>query len=418
MIIDFRESQKASYSKMKEATVAQPSASMNTPARSRLLQRKCACGGTPGPSGECAECRTKRLIQRRATRTVPSTVPPIVHDVLRSPGQPLDANSRSSMESRFGHEFGRASILPRLPRDASRAISIGPAQDRYEQEADAAASRVSIAPETPAKKSVDFGGVRVHTNSLAAESARALEAHAYTLGHNIVFGAGRYAPQMGEGRALLAHELTHVLQQTGPAAGILQRDPDEKKGQEDKPAAKFVGCDEDHQSRINEAIKQADGLASRALQAFEREWPLSYEMSAMKTHFGTLGSDQRSTIIERYKHIKANLGSKTYTCEKRGKKVRAGNEVVDLCGQAPCPGSKITLFPDFGRDTCPAGPVILHEAAHNAEACDDINKGERYPPTSAEDNAYSYEYFALDVATGYKTPELGKRRPSAPKVRN
>ncbi len=68
----------------------------------------------------------------------------------------------------------------------------------------------------------DFGRVRVHTDARAAESARAVGALAYTLGDQVVFGAGQYAPAMTEGRRLLAHELSHVLQQRaagGAAAG-------------------------------------------------------------------------------------------------------------------------------------------------------------------------------------------------------
>jgi hypothetical protein len=74
------------------------------PIHTNLLQRKCACGGTPGPSGECAECRRKRLQLRATSQTELKTVPPIVHDVLRSPGQQLDAQTRAFMEPRFGHE--------------------------------------------------------------------------------------------------------------------------------------------------------------------------------------------------------------------------------------------------------------------------------------------------------------------------
>ncbi len=127
--------------------------------------RKCACGGTPGPSGECEECRKKRLgtLQRSPGGQAPAGLaPPIVHDVLRSPGQPLEAGSRGLMESRFGHDFSR---------------------------------------------------VRVHADAQAADSARAVNAHAYTVGKSIVFGAGRYALETDAGRRLLAHELTHVLQQ-------------------------------------------------------------------------------------------------------------------------------------------------------------------------------------------------------------
>jgi len=78
----------------------------------------------------------------------------------------------------------------------------------------------------------DFSQVRVHTDATAAASANELDANAYTSGHDIVFGAGRYAPQTPVGRRLIAHELAHVAQQeTGGAhAGAVQRearDPDE-----------------------------------------------------------------------------------------------------------------------------------------------------------------------------------------------
>lgn len=61
---------------------------------------------------------------------------------------------------------------------------------------------------------LDFSKVRIHTDSRAAESAQALRARAYTQGADIVFGAGQFRPQSGEGRHLLAHELTHVVQQS------------------------------------------------------------------------------------------------------------------------------------------------------------------------------------------------------------
>ncbi len=61
----------------------------------------------------------------------------------------------------------------------------------------------------------DFGGVRVHTGSEATDLARRVAARAFTLGRSVVFGAGQYAPGTTAGRALLAHELTHVVQQDG-----------------------------------------------------------------------------------------------------------------------------------------------------------------------------------------------------------
>jgi hypothetical protein len=146
-----------------QVTPAEKSSSV-APSRRRLVQRKCACGATPGLNGECAECDRKRLtLQRRPVDQADlSAAPPIVHDVLNSPGQPLDANARAFMEPRFGHDFSR---------------------------------------------------VRVHADTKAAESARAVNAAAYTVGRDIVFGTGQYAPHSARGQRVLAHELTHVVQQ-------------------------------------------------------------------------------------------------------------------------------------------------------------------------------------------------------------
>lgn len=146
-----------------QAKVSSKPGSPFTPVRTRSLQRKCACGGTAGLDGECAECRKNRLQSKTTNQIEPSTAPPIVHEVLRSSGQPLDSATRAFMEPRFGH---------------------------------------------------DFGQVRVHTDARAANSARAVNALAYTVGRNVVFRAEQYAPGTSKGRQLLAHELAHVVQQS------------------------------------------------------------------------------------------------------------------------------------------------------------------------------------------------------------
>lgn len=91
----------------------------------------------------------------------------------------------------------------------------------------------------------DFSGVRVHTDSAAARSARQLHAQAYTIGTDIYFNQGRYKPDSLDGRRLLAHELTHVVQQTGGAPLALQRAPGKgfkrPKGPHDAPLGKPKG---------------------------------------------------------------------------------------------------------------------------------------------------------------------------------
>jgi hypothetical protein len=75
----------------------------------------------------------------------------------------------------------------------------------------------------------DFSRVRVHSDTAAQQSAQDVKANAYTVGHNIVFGADRFAPATHEGRRLLAHELTHVVQQSG-SGGIHVDSSNEKRG--------------------------------------------------------------------------------------------------------------------------------------------------------------------------------------------
>lgn len=101
------------------------------------------------------------------------SVPASVDQVLSGAGSPLEHGVRQDMETRFGH---------------------------------------------------DFSGVRVHADGAAQRSAQEIDARAYTAGNHVVFGCGQFAPASGEGRRLLAHELTHVVQQGGAhAAGIASR---------------------------------------------------------------------------------------------------------------------------------------------------------------------------------------------------
>jgi len=141
-----------------------------------------------------------------------------VHDVLRSPGQPLDTQTRTFMEPRFGHDFGRVRNVP----PAMSGSVVSHPEDESEREAHRVADAVLDAP-PESGIGYDFGQVRVHTDAKAEESARALGADAFTFERHIVFGAGRYAPSTREGRHLLAHELTHHVQQRTTGQQIQRR---------------------------------------------------------------------------------------------------------------------------------------------------------------------------------------------------
>jgi hypothetical protein len=87
-------------------------ASFAPPARALLLQRKCACGGAAGLSGECEECRKKRLgVQRHAAGAAADLAPSMVHEVPHSPDEPRDLPTRVKSDSRPPHDFSRISLL-------------------------------------------------------------------------------------------------------------------------------------------------------------------------------------------------------------------------------------------------------------------------------------------------------------------
>ncbi len=116
------------------------------------------------------------------------------------------------MESRFAHDFSH--VPAHTPSISRSSLMIGAANDPLEQEADTVADKVLRTPASSDSRA-DFSGVRVHTDAKAAESSRAVNAKAYTVGQHIVFDHGRYAPATWTGQKLLAHELAHTVQQTG-----------------------------------------------------------------------------------------------------------------------------------------------------------------------------------------------------------
>src|SRR5512143_4218383 len=128
-------------------SVRSDSRSAITPIKGRVLQRTCACGQHTSAGGECEECKQKRegTLQRAAINPSPvHAVPPIVHEVLRSPGQPLDAATRAFMEPRFGHDFSGVPVKDQIAqRSPSSNLTVGPADDVYENEANWHASRIT-----------------------------------------------------------------------------------------------------------------------------------------------------------------------------------------------------------------------------------------------------------------------------------
>jgi hypothetical protein len=235
------------------------------------LQRACSgCGGRIGASTE--EKEGEPTIRRSAQVGAEHIEAPDSIVARLGAVRPLDPGVRSFFEPRFGVDFGAVQMPPALQPSPQAKAVIPAATAALEQEADqiaaqlspAAAHSMSAAPlqisrkcaccaddETPQLKAAgsqpaagaarggvqaaltapgqpldaqtraffeprfgeDFGAVRVRTGAAAEQSARELNAYAYTVGRDIVFAAGRFAPATDPGRRLLAHELTHVVQQ-------------------------------------------------------------------------------------------------------------------------------------------------------------------------------------------------------------
>ena len=165
------------------------------------IQRKCGCGGS---GGQCA-CPEERLQRQKSTGGAKGPSASVAR-ALQGSGEPLPAGTRAQMESRFGHSFG---------------------------------------------------GVRVHTGSEAAESARSVGALAYTVGEDVVFGAGRFQPGSAAGARLLAHELTHVVQQADGRTA-LQRAPAEEEGMTEE-AGDATALDEEPAGEENDPVDNESG---------------------------------------------------------------------------------------------------------------------------------------------------------------
>jgi hypothetical protein len=159
-----------------EAPTAEPSIGSAPP----QLSRKCA---------ECAEEDEAQMLQTKRVRErepAAEYAPDPVYKTLGSSGQALDGAVRTYFETRFGYDFSR---------------------------------------------------VRVHNDGAAHEAAVSVDAKAYTAGSHLVFAAGQYAPHTPQGKHLLAHELTHVVQQSGGGAPrLIQRQVFHPRASSPKPA--------------------------------------------------------------------------------------------------------------------------------------------------------------------------------------
>jgi hypothetical protein len=281
---------------MNQRQITQPQPSQ--PAVKGVLQRACACGQHTSDGGECEECKRKRMgtLQRAAIAPAPDIAPPIVHDVLRSPGQPLNAETRAYMEPRFGHDFSGARARGGAASAPTEELHISSADDPLESEADQIAHQVIGPPDAQRSQQAfshapfDLSQVRIHTDAPAATSAQAVSALAYTVGSHIVFGAGQYAPQTSAGKRLLAHELTHVGQQNNG----LYRCPDPATEQQfDQRASAIRNLD-----AYKGLPRRARQLANQIMTIARRRDNCLYYLDKLELLFATADQAATSTASE------------------------------------------------------------------------------------------------------------------------
>jgi hypothetical protein len=324
-------------------------------------------------------------LQRHANGSPGSSVaPPIVHEVLRSPGQQLDTATRDYFEPRFGH---------------------------------------------------DFSQVRVHTDEKAAESARAIGARAYTVGNNLVFGAGGFLPASSSGKQLLAHELTHVVQQGGRITqGPLQvGDPnDPLEDEADRlsatamngfdpaasrlrepsvsPRVQRLGanptCTKAEADDIHQAIYDARGWLNKAIPKLEAVPLPEQVVASLRKNFGrTYGvAANAELILNRLKVARSALGSISFACDTAG--------VTPLCVAQHCgwavPGSNAATVCTNAPSTLglsqPQAPAcMLHESMHASMGFMTVDryKGKPgYPGVGTEPlkNPDSYTFLVEDLS--------------------
>lgn len=191
--------------------------------RSGILQRKCACGGS---AGTCEECSKKKRfgLQAKLKVSAPGDIyeqeaDRIANQIVTSPAHSAVTGAPPGIQRLATQPRGRMNATP----DATNHVIAGPATQMD----------TALRGDMEQRFGYDFSRVRLHFGSKAEQSAREVNANAYTVGQDIVFGAGRFAPQTSEGRRLIAHELTHVVQQSGAVSGVLQRAPADQAAAEE-----------------------------------------------------------------------------------------------------------------------------------------------------------------------------------------
>jgi hypothetical protein len=189
-----------------------------------------------------------------------------IHEVLRSSGQPLDALTRTFFEPRFGR---------------------------------------------------DFSHVRVHTGTEAAESARRVQANAYTVGEHLVFDAGHYAPGTDEGQKLLAHELTHVLQQSRAPQRVQRFGSSTDLWSTDVDVGENPTPQEMYKAFVGKDIDQASEKLARKLHEYVLKHPNPYKF--ILDLFELISSSYEDNVAAAFVALLTDLELNQFAASEQGR---------------------------------------------------------------------------------------------------
>lgn len=384
-----------------------------------MLQRKCACGNHTVAGGECAECaKDKHNLQRKLS--IGATNDPLELEADRVAQQVTSTPLNSAVNA----------APPRIQRFA------GPAND-VSNTAPASVDRVLAGSGRPLEPALqkemgqrfghDFSQVRIHTGDAAEQSARDVNANAYTVGNNVVFGAGRFAPGSHDGRRLLAHELTHVVQQS-PANEV-------RAGQSNaKPATTLsrqtagtgttsvtveaptgpTACGLEQHRVIEPSVQLAQNWLKNAIQKLTKYIGAPADRAnaavrdAMDRHFHTASIGIAGQIRDRLETIRSDMiGRNPFIAECHG---NADTSCTNSGAYIPGVNQSMIVFcPNFFSATTVewrAG-ALVHEMAHallGLRIADRAYARDRLLPflstAEALDNAENYAQLTEELATG------------------
>lgn len=398
---------------MERALAAAPQSAAHTAGRPLHLQRRCACGAKAQPQqDECESCKATGLQRRlavgasddpfeREADTVAArvlgtgqaqlsasppvlrrrddatgqgacgqAVPAIVEGVLRTPGQALDRPSRAFFEPRFGR---------------------------------------------------DFSQVRVHHDAMAARSADAVNARAYTAGTHLVFASGQHVPDSAAGRELLAHELAHVVQQAGAAPLVQRQAADTPTTPSPLAPPRTATAEEQKQietareaalARTEQALNASGNVPEISIDFGERKRQRTRQLAAQLFAPGEVSPEQVDRAL---RAIVSNLRAPEVRVAAAGD-ASCGTRAGYVAGLAP----PVVLCPAFFSDS-PEQRIrtMIHEAAH-LSGIGDPSTAEGYCPIydcegvcGGPESADAWAHF-IHCLSGQAADELEQVTPESP----